>query len=77
MQYSRNFHFGVPHLIQYKPNRHPLVLRTAFSLREPFSILPDRAVALRAKLKIANSLLFTAFHKHLSGPHVLAGPDSL
>ena len=22
---SRNFHFGLPSLIQYKPNRHPLV----------------------------------------------------
>ena len=33
----RNIHFGLSDPIQYKPNRHPLVLRTAFFLREPFS----------------------------------------
>src|ERR1035441_8072135 len=31
---NRNFRFGVPDPDQYKPSRHPLVLRVAFLLRE-------------------------------------------
>src|ERR1035437_7465318 len=60
----RNFHFGLPNLIQYKPKRHPLVLRAAFFFPEPFPTLQDGALALLAKSKIANSRLFNAFHKH-------------
>lgn len=46
-------------------------------LREPFSTCQTGLSALRAKFKIANSRLFTAFHKHLFGPHVLACPVPL
>ena len=68
---NRNFHFGLPTLIQYKPNHHPLVLRTEFFLREPFPVPQGGVVTLTAKSKTGNSCLFSAFHKHLSDPRVL------
>jgi hypothetical protein len=73
LDFTQDFHFGLPDLIQYKPNRHPLAQQTTFSLREPFSTLQDRAPALLAKSKTANSRLFNAFHKHVSGLHALVG----
>ena len=69
---SRNFHFGLPNPIQYRPNRHHLVRRVAFFLREPSSPRQGGVVALPGKSKTAKPCLFSAFHKHLSGPHLLA-----
>jgi hypothetical protein len=75
--FPRNFHFGLPNLIQYKPKRDPLVLRAAFFFPEPFPTMQDGALALLAKPKIANYRLFNTFHKHPSVPHVLLCPVSL
>jgi hypothetical protein len=63
LEFFRDFHFGHPDFIQYRPKRHPLVLRAAFFFPEPFPTLQDGAPALLAKSKTANFLLFNAFHK--------------
>jgi hypothetical protein len=46
--------FGLPDLFQYRPKRHPWVLRAAFFFPEPFPTLQDGALApLGVGLKLA------------------------
>jgi hypothetical protein len=48
-----------------------VILRVAVSFREPFSPPQGAVVALPEKSKTGKSCLSSAFHKHLSAPHLL------
>ena len=50
---SRNVDFGLPHRSQYKSISCLLVLRTSFSLGEPFLTLPDRPIARGTNAEIS------------------------